>query len=161
MLKYSVRCFAPSTAVSVIARRPTAVTPLMVSRPLSTTPAAATGGVSSWFKVKVPETSDNGIPAQKEHAKGRDLEEVEANLRGEIRFAMGQVGGPFGTFANPSVITSANPERVVGCLGDGAEYEHSLLWMMVKDNGKKHMCQACGQFFVLQRDPSGAAAPIH
>jgi hypothetical protein len=49
----------------------------------------------------------------------------------------------------------------VGTTGDGGEYEHTLLWMMVKDNGKKHMCQACGQFFVLQRDPSGAAAPIH
>jgi hypothetical protein len=48
---------------------------------------------------------------------GRDLEEVEAELKGEARWAMGEIRGPFGTFANPTVVSSANPERVVGCLG--------------------------------------------
>jgi len=109
---------------------------------------------------KKPDEDFEKIPLTKD-GRGNRAEQVQARLRGEIRFSMGVLKGPFGTLANPTVVASAYEERVVGCQGDGADYEHALLWMTLKDNGKKHMCQACGQFFILKRDPSGAAPEIH
>jgi hypothetical protein len=71
MLKYTVRCLS---SVGVVARpTPTIMSMVPIRRPLS--PVAATStpavrGITSWFKTKLPEVTDNSIPDEKDHAKG-------------------------------------------------------------------------------------------
>jgi hypothetical protein len=87
------------------------------------------------------------METQYEHARGKTLSEVLNHDQGIERWGHGRAFGPFGTVKDPVVIVSALPERVVGCLGDGGEHEHSLMWFLLPTDGPKHMCPQCGQVF--------------
>jgi len=96
------------------------------------------------------------MPTAEQKSTGRELEEIQDRKHNERRFNAGPQRGPFGTQANPAVVLSTAHERIVGCVG-GGEYEHPNVWFILRA-GKKHMCAACGQFFVLGHDDAGHAA---
>lgn len=134
--------------------------PLLTSAlPLRAMVAATPRRCISFPGLRVPADNKN-LETEYEHAKGKVLQEVLYRDAGIERWGFGEIRGPAGTFENPVIIVSANPERIVGCVGQG-ETLHSLMWFNAQTDGPKHMCQQCGQFFQVKSsapvDPDVAA----
>lgn len=91
------------------------------------------------------------LPKQIEIAQGPDREELEDEEKGQVRFERGPLKSTFGTFESPVVVPSTKDYRIVGCVGDGGEREHELLWFRLTPK-RKHMCAVCGQYFVMQQE---------
>eukprot|EP00455_Lapot_gusevi_P005224 TRINITY_DN121_c0_g1_i6.p1 TRINITY_DN121_c0_g1~~TRINITY_DN121_c0_g1_i6.p1 ORF type:complete len:170 (+),score=65.14 TRINITY_DN121_c0_g1_i6:79-588(+) len=64
--------------------------------------------------------------------------------------------GPFGTRKRPVLIASEFDSRSVVCAGGnqnevGFNAPHEPAFLLLKDDGKKHVCDQCGQVFKLLR----------
>jgi len=58
--------------------------------------------------------------------------------------------GEFGTKAQPVVVPSFYPTRIVGCTGDYEKHEHAILWHIVNES-RPTICLECGQYFKLKK----------
>jgi len=59
--------------------------------------------------------------------------------------------GPPGTMAEPTMVFSPKPYRIVGCVGT-LQVPHPLSWFSM-EGYLKHMCPDCGQIFQLTNNP--------
>jgi len=107
-------------------------------------------------KPESPGGKDGEIPTLLEQGVGKNYEEQLAESEGKVLFDTNVVEGHFGTFTNPVLVPSEFPSRIVGCVGAG-EREHELMWFDLKAE-KKHMCEKCGQIFMLDLSPDTRAA---
>eukprot|EP00164_Ancoracysta_twista_P005665 GFYU01007775.1.p1 GENE.GFYU01007775.1~~GFYU01007775.1.p1 ORF type:complete len:124 (-),score=21.20 GFYU01007775.1:209-580(-) len=83
-------------------------------------------------------------------AVGNQKLELEAMKQGNFDlWNRTTLQGPFGTKEAPSIVTSVNESRAVGCLGPAeGESVHELAWMLLS-KGETRSCGMCGQVFFM------------